>query len=112
MADVARSGESCLGAYGGDELVGAVGTCRDEEDPAINIASLVVSPAHQRRGVARTLVSAVIAQHAGVELTVQTGAANAPALALYAELGFVECRRWLVGDPPLELVRLRRPASG
>lgn len=111
VADIAQSSESYVGAYIGDELVGAISTCRDEEDPAVNIASLVVSPAHQRRGVARTLVRAVIAQHAGVALTVQTGAGNAPVLALYEEFGFVECRRWLAGDPPLELVRLRRTAS-
>jgi ribosomal protein S18 acetylase RimI-like enzyme len=112
VADLAQSCESYLGAYIGDELVGAIGTCRDEEAQGINIASLVVSPAHQRRGVARTLLAEVAAQHAGVELTVQTGAANAPALALYEGFGFTESRRWRVGDPPLELVRLKRPVRG
>lgn len=112
VADIARSTEDFLGAYIAETLVGALSTCRDEEDPGIGIASLVVSPAHQRRGVARALVSTAIGQHVGVGITVQTAAGNAPALALDAGLGFRECRRWRVDDPPIELVKLRRPAVG
>jgi ribosomal protein S18 acetylase RimI-like enzyme len=112
VADIAQSSERFLGAYLGDQLAGALGTCPDEEEPCISIASLVVSPAHQRGGIARMLVSATVAQHPGVELTVQTGAGNAPALALYERFGFRECRRWRVGDPPLELVKLKLPVPG
>jgi hypothetical protein len=53
----------------------------------------------------------VLAEHYGVELTVQTGAKNLPALALYSQLGFVEIQRWHVGQESLELVKLHRPPS-
>jgi ribosomal protein S18 acetylase RimI-like enzyme len=112
VADIAQSSERFLGAYLGDHARRSARHMPDEKDSCITIASLVVSPAHQRGGIARMLVSATVAQHPGVELTVQTGAGNAPALALYERFGFRECRRWRVGDPPLELVKLKRPVPG
>ena len=57
------------------------------------------------------LLSAAVAACRGGELTVQTGAKNLPALALYREFGFVEYRRWLVGSEPRELVKLSKPAD-
>ena len=54
-----------------------------------------------------------VAAYGASTLTVQTGAKNTPAFNLYAQAGFVELRRWLVGREPLELVKLSRlPQSG
>jgi ribosomal protein S18 acetylase RimI-like enzyme len=111
LVDLRTSSEEFLAAFVGDEIVGAVSVRPDEEGMGISIASLVVAPQFQRRGIGRGLMAAVLSLHDSGELTVQTGAKNLPALALYAQVGFVELRRWLVGREPLELIKLRRPAT-
>jgi ribosomal protein S18 acetylase RimI-like enzyme len=109
--EVRTSGEKFLAAFIEDEMVGAVGVCPDREGMGVNIASLVVAPQFQRRGIGKRLLATILAERGGGELTVQTGAKNLPALSLYAQAGFVELRRWLVDHGPLELVKLRRPAD-
>lgn len=109
--DVRNSAEAFLAAFIGVNLVGAVSTRADEERHGVNIASLVVRPQFHRQGIGRRLMAKVLAEHYGVELTVQTGAKNLPALALYSQLGFVEIQRWHVGQESLELVKLHRPPS-
>jgi ribosomal protein S18 acetylase RimI-like enzyme len=109
--EVRTCNEEFVAAFIEDELVGAVSVWPDQEGLGVNIASLVVAPPYQRRGIGRRLLATVLAEHGGGVLTVQTGAKNVPALALYAQAGFIELRRWLVGREPLELVKLYRPAS-
>ena len=109
--DVRTSREEFVAAFIEDELVGAVSVWPDPEGLGVNIASLVVAPPYQRRGVGRRLLAMVLARLGDGVVTVQTGARNEPALALYAQAGFVELRRWLVGREPLELVKLYRPAG-
>jgi ribosomal protein S18 acetylase RimI-like enzyme len=109
--DVRNSIEAFLAAFIGGNMVGAVSTRPDEECLGVNIASLVVRPQFHRQGIGRLLMAKVLAEHYGVGLTVQTGADNLPALALYAQLGFVEIQRWHVGQEPLELVKLHRLPS-
>lgn len=111
LEDVLNSCEAFVGASQDSELVGVVSTCADDEGRGINISSLVVHPAHQRRGFGIALVRAVMQRYAGTELTVQTAAANAPALSLYAHIGFWEYRRWTVGQEGLELVKLSLSAA-
>jgi ribosomal protein S18 acetylase RimI-like enzyme len=111
VADIRDSTESFLGAFIEDELVGAVSTWPDRDDHGTNIASLVVCPEHQRKGIGKALLGKIVAQHANTDLTVQTAANNAPAIALYYRFGFMELRRWRVGREQLELVKLRRLAS-
>lgn len=111
VADIQSSREEFCCAYWAGELVGALGTCPDEEGRGVNIASLVVHPDFRRRGLGRRLLSAAVARHATVELTVQTGAGNTPALALYALYGFTEIRRWCEDPEQLWLIRLVRPAA-
>jgi len=108
VCDIQASTEEFCCAYCDEELVAALSTWPDREGHGVNIASLVVHPEFQRRGIGRKLVSSAVAKHGAVALTVQTGAKNIPALALYALYGFNEYRRWLVGSEPLELVKLRR----
>ncbi len=106
--DIRASGDYFLGALHGDTLLGCVGLGPDDEPGQISIAALVVHPAHQRRGVGRALVTEALRRGAGMVLSVATGAKNAPALALYRGLGFVEYRRGTLGAEAIEIVKLRR----
>ena len=108
VEEVRTVDETFLAAFMGAELVGAVSVCSDPEGMGMNIASLVVSPQFQRQGVGTVLLASVLTAHGVGDITVQTGAKNAPALSLYARAGFLEFRRWLVGREPLELVKLLR----
>lgn len=108
VEDVRTADEVFLAAFMGDELVGATSIWPDPEGMGMNIASLVVLPHLQRRGIGAALLASVLLTHGAREITVQTGARNKPALCLYARAGFVELRRWLVGREPLELVKLLR----
>ena len=108
VQDIARSGETYCGVYEDQCLVGALGFSSGSRGIGLNIDSLVVLPGHQRRGVAHALMTEFVAQHGAENLTVQTGAKNAPALALYAGFGFKEFARCMLGEEQLELVQLRR----
>ena len=108
VADVRTCKEEFFVAYVGDDLVAGLSIWPDPEGMGRNIASLVVAPPFQRRGIASHLMAEVILRYGASTLTVQTGAKNTPALNLYAQAGFAELRRWLVGREHLELVKLRR----
>jgi ribosomal protein S18 acetylase RimI-like enzyme len=75
-----------LGRFDGARLVGALAW--EEHGPEVEIARLVVDPADARRGHAAALIDELEARHPGAPLAVMTGAANAPALALYRGRGF------------------------
>lgn len=111
VEDVRTSREEFVAAFLDDEMVGAVGLGPDPEGLGVNIASFVVAPAYHRRGIGRRLLAAVLARVGDGVVTVQTGARNEPALALYAQAGFVELRRWLIGRESLEMVKLYRTAG-
>lgn len=108
LADLAAGPERFLGAYRDTQLAGAAGIEPGDDPASLHIASLVVDPAHQRRGIARALVEHLIARHGAHPITVSTGAANHPALTLYRGLGFIESERRIVGREPVEIVILRR----
>ena len=111
VEDIRACREEFFAAMMGGELVGAISVWPDPEGMGMNIASLVVAPAFQRRGVARQLLAEVLRRYGAGSLTVQTGARNEPALSLYTQSGFVELRRWFVGPERLELVKLHRPST-
>jgi ribosomal protein S18 acetylase RimI-like enzyme len=98
----------CIGAFDGDELVGALCIAADDEPDQIQIATLVVHPGHQRQGIARRLMRDALQRGAGLVFSVITGAANQPALALYRSLGFVPYRRGVLDEGGIALVKLRR----
>jgi ribosomal protein S18 acetylase RimI-like enzyme len=106
--DIRTSQEEFFVAYHGEDLAGSISVQPEREYSGTNISSLVVAPPYQRRGIARQLMAEVLRLYAADILTVQTAAKNDPALTLYAQLGFVEYRRWRVGPESLELVKLRR----
>jgi ribosomal protein S18 acetylase RimI-like enzyme len=101
-----------LGALRGEELLGAVSIGPDDEAGQLCITSLVVHPAHQRRGVGRALLAEVLRLGPTQVFAVSTGAANTPALALYREFGFVAYRHGTMGKESLPVVKLRRLPSG
>jgi GNAT superfamily N-acetyltransferase len=108
LEDLIASDEAFVGAFEGEALVGALSSERDARGET-TIGSLVVHPSHQRRGIARALLMTTLQCAGATALHVATGARNAPVLGLYAGAGFVETKRWLVGEDALELVALTRP---
>ena len=108
VEQVRSSNEQVWGALAGNTLVGVIAIeLNGEGSPSVS--SLVVAPAWQRRGIARELLLHVLRRFGSSELQVQTAARNTPALSLYLSCGFAVIRKWVVGSPELELVRLARP---
>lgn len=81
----------------------------EAEAEPVNIAALVVSPDHFRKGLATTLLQSVLILYQDHDLTVSTGILNQPALLLYDKLGFREHRLWSTNDgiPMITLLRAR-----
>ena len=109
LAELVACGETFLGSFAADVLLGAVSWRLVAG--AVDIHRLVVSPAAFRRGIGRALVRAVLSLHPGLPAVVQTGAANAPARALYAAEGFTLVDE-LEPVPGLRVARLSRPPGG
>ena len=109
--DVQRSVAFHLGAWCGEVLLGVVSVGPDDEPDQLCIGMLVVHPSAQRQGIARALMQDALQRGAGMVYAVATGAENAPALALYRELGFVAYRQGSIGVGQLALVKLRRAAD-
>ncbi|GLR15154.1 N-acetyltransferase [Chitinimonas prasina] len=84
-----------LGAFDGDVLVGVVGLGRERmrklQHKAV-VWGMYVAASHRRRGVALALLQSLKQQAAGMaglrQLNLGVHTRNAPALALYAALGF------------------------
>jgi ribosomal protein S18 acetylase RimI-like enzyme len=87
-------------------VVGLLGL---EEGRELAIARLVVAPASMRRGIGRALARHALALAGGRAVRVGTAAANAPALALYASLGFARVSERIVDD--LAYVELCLPGT-
>lgn len=108
-AELQATGETFLGARRDGRLVGAVSFKRD--GATVDIHRLVVDPAAFRGGVATALLDALEARESAAEhWTVGTGAANAPARALYERRGYaVTEERTVPGG--IRWVRLDRCAA-
>jgi ribosomal protein S18 acetylase RimI-like enzyme len=111
IEDLQRCDEDFLVAAAGKVIVGALSIGPGDEPSTVNIGSLVVLPGWQRAGIGKRLLAAAVAANGSTPITVQTGARNFPALALYRQFGFVEIHRWCTGAGSLELVKLRRPRA-
>jgi ribosomal protein S18 acetylase RimI-like enzyme len=101
-AQLAASGETFLGAEREGRLVGAVSYRR--EGDTLDIHRLVVHPDSFRRGIASALLDAL---PPAPRCIVATGAANAPARALYERRGFRVVREREVA-PGLPIVEMER----
>jgi ribosomal protein S18 acetylase RimI-like enzyme len=111
VADIQTCDEHFLGAVAGHRLIGSVSVGSDDEPDQINVASLVVDPEYQRRGVAQALMREALRRGQSAAFSVITSEANAPALALYASLGFVPYRRGTAGPSLVNVVKLRRAGT-
>ena len=92
-------------------VLAAVLELEDLDPTHAHINSLVVHPAHFRRGMASALLQQIIHQRPTQRLTVSTGVLNHPALALYAAQGFAVERHWATPDG-IAMVTLGRPWLG
>ena len=82
---VAMDGQMLAGYVGSQSVMG--------ESDMMNIA---VSPQYRRQGVAQALVEALVAhlkERENISLTLEVRVSNAPAIALYEKLGFVQVGR-------------------
>ena len=82
---VAVDGQMLAGYVGSQSVMG--------ESDMMNIA---VSPQYRRQGVAQALVEALVAhlkEQENISLTLEVRVSNAPAIALYEKLGFVQVGR-------------------
>ncbi|MCL1127601.1 GNAT family N-acetyltransferase [Shewanella surugensis] len=64
------------------------------EDQHLGIDSLTVEPHYFRQGIARKLINYVLELIDFSEAIVETAVVNLPAIKLYKQHGFVECKRW------------------
>ncbi|SDG78466.1 Acetyltransferase (GNAT) domain-containing protein [Lentzea fradiae] len=101
LEDLGACGETFLGLYDEEGLVGAVSYQLDGS--TVDICRLVVHPRAFRRGVASKLLDAL----PDGPQTVSTGSKNEPALALYRKRGFVEIGERVVG-PGVSITDLAR----
>lgn len=108
---VQDSADLHLGAFVDGRLAGVLAIGADDEPQQLAITVLVVDPPWQRRGIARRLLAEAVRRCAGVTLGVSTGAANAPALALYRGAGFCSYRQGLGPDAVAMLKLRRRPQA-
>lgn len=105
------SGESWLGCFDGESLVGALSVYADPDDEsAQRLGDLAVAPQRQREGAASLLLHALLLAQGSAPFTVQLAALNAPALALLAQHGFREQQRWAapLGAQTLRWLKLAR----
>jgi len=112
VADIQSGDQFHVGMLDGDDaLVGALALGADDEPGQICIASLVVHPDHQRRGIARSLIDEARRRVDGAVLSVVTAAVNTPAVNLYESLGFVAYRRGTMEPGAVRVVKLRQPGD-
>jgi ribosomal protein S18 acetylase RimI-like enzyme len=106
--DLAGFTTSANDFYGYDvagQLAGVVEV--DDRGPATHLQSLVVDPAFFRRGIASRLIEFVLANYTAKRYTVETGAANEPAIRLYRKFGFAELYTY-VTEHGIRKVRMGR----
>ena len=88
-SELAKPASICLGAFEGDELVGYVINSRYVD--AWHVMNVAVDPAHQRRGVATTLLERLFELTRDDErrgYTLEVRVSNEDAIHLYEKLGF------------------------
>jgi GNAT superfamily N-acetyltransferase len=108
------SAELSFGAFAGEQLVGFALTCAEGE--RIYNSGTGVTPARRGGGLARRLVEQVIAAASARRYVLEVIDRNAPAIALYRRLGFVEqrglqCWTWAGAAPAAPLPLLMSSAG-
>ena len=101
-------------AMDGDRLVGYVGS--QSVMGWADMMNIAVNPEYRRQGIARALVECLekgLREHDVTCLTLEVRASNAPAQALYKELGFLQvgCRPNYYRNPKEDALILRKEWS-
>ncbi|MEP0986591.1 N-acetyltransferase [Ekhidna sp.] len=93
----------------GEHIAGVIEIKAEAEK--IHIQSLVVSPDFFRQGIASELLIFLFHNFQSEEYTVETGAANGPAIALYERFGFKQVKQWMteVGIEKVAFVKVFEP---
>jgi ribosomal protein S18 acetylase RimI-like enzyme len=91
VEELRASSEEFVGIYVDDDLVGVL--AYEATSDLLDISRLVVAPSAFRRGLGEQLVRWALDAVPRPRSVVSTGSKNAPALALYAKLGFTEVDR-------------------
>lgn len=107
LTDFVRTDTEFFGIWKDREIIAAIEV--KVQAHSLNIDSLVVDPDHFRQGLGKMLVSFVLDEFDKDRYTVETGAANLPAIKLYEKLGFVETERW---DTDSGIVKVKMEKSG
>lgn len=92
LASFLKSKTDFYGYFQGHELA-AVTEIKNEHDNT-HIQSLVVEPHYFRQGIGANLVSFIFKNYNATIVSVETGAANLPAISLYKKFGFNETKVW------------------
>lgn len=88
-ADMQKIWESCIGAYDGEELMGAIITTVSIRSPKVaNLQLLHTFAKHRRKGVAKTLTNASFAEAVGLGSIYFRVSAEPDAVAFYESIGF------------------------
>lgn len=108
LEDFICSESSFYGFYENELLVAVVEVKVDRKK--VHIQSLVVDPAFFRKGIASKLLNFLADTFETYSFTVETGAANGPAIALYARHGFKQVKQWMteIGIEKVAFERMKR----
>lgn len=93
LEDFITSESIFYGYFEGQVLAAVVEVKKDQR--IVHIQSLVVDPTYFRRGIASQMLQFLIDEFSCPKWTVETGAANAPAIALYERHGFRIVKQWM-----------------
>ncbi len=86
FVEALSAGFCYVGARDDGELVGYAGIA--VTGPEAEVHTLAVDPAHQGRGIGRTLLRELLAQAPGATVFLEVRTDNEPAIALYRSEGF------------------------
>lgn len=94
VANFIKSKTAFYGYYYEGELAAVIEL--DIMVASVDICSLVVSPMYFRKGIAKKLLTFTQSTFPKLDLTVETGVRNEPAIQLYQNFGFIEQERWMI----------------
>ena len=93
----------------GGEILGVIEI--DFRQNTTHIQSLVVLPAHFRKGIGKALVEFAFKTYPSRRFTVETGLQNDPATTLYRKLGFREVGQY-VAEAGIQKIQFEKSIAG
>lgn len=106
--DISKSSTNFLGFYDDKKLAAVLEF--DVIAGELDIHSLVVDPDHFRKGIAKKLLCHVLTAYDFDSASVETAAANKPAIKLYEKQGFIAFKTWTPAHG-IEKIALRFKAA-